>query len=157
MTSQVLAKLTALNLQLPQPAPPAANYVPWRKCGNQVFISGQLPMFNGEIQYIGKVGKDIDTQTAIKAAQLCGLNILAQLQVACEGDLDQVVSCIRLGGFVNCIDSFTEQPQVINGASQLIIDVFGEKGMHARAAIGTNALPLGVAVEVDGIFEINSV
>ena len=154
MTSQVLAKLASLNIELPQPAPPAATYVPWRKSGNQVFISGQLPMFNGELKYTGKVGKDLDTDTAAKAAQLCALNIIAQLKEACEGDLDRVVSCVRLGGFVNCIDTFTEQPKVINGASQLMIDVFGEKGMHARAAVGTNSLPLGVAVEIDAVFEI---
>ena len=154
MTSQVLAKLSALNIELPEPAPPAANYVPWKKSGIHIFISGQLPMINGELKYQGKIGRDMDEDAGIEAARLCALNILAQLQVACDGNLDRVVSCVRLGGFVNCVDDFSAQPKVINGASQLMIDVFGEQGMHARAAVGTNSLPLGVAVEVDAIFEI---
>lgn len=152
MSSQVLNKLAELKIELPQPAPPAATYAPWRKTGNHVYISGQLPMLNGQLQYLGKVGQDMDTETAAQAARLCALNILAQLEVACG--LDNVVACVKLGGFVNCIDTFTEQPKVINGASQLMIDVFGEAGMHARAAVGVNSLPLGVAVEVEAVFEV---
>lgn len=156
MSIQLETRLKEQNLELPMPAPPAATYVPYRIHNNVVYISGQLPMWNGELKYIGRVGQDYDVATAQEAARLCGLNILAQLKQACDGDLDRVESCLRLGGFVNCVDSFIEQPKVINGASELMIQVFGEKGLHARAAVGVNSLPLGVAVEIDAMFALKN-
>lgn len=156
MFNQAELRLKEHNLELPIPAAPAATYVPFRIHNNMVYISGQLPMWNGELKYVGKVGADLDVAAAQDAARLCGLNILAQLKHACEGDLDKVDSCLRLGGFVNCVDSFTEQPRVINGASELMIQVFGDRGLHARAAVGVNTLPLGVAVEVDAVFALKS-
>jgi enamine deaminase RidA (YjgF/YER057c/UK114 family) len=156
MSNQVEARIAEFNLELPKPAAPAATYVPYRIHNNVVYISGQLPMWNGELKYVGKVGTDFDITQGQEAARLCGLNILAQLKQACDGDLDRVDACIRLGGFVNCPANFTDQPKVINGASELMIQVFGDKGLHARAAVGVNALPLGVAVEVDAMFALKA-
>jgi enamine deaminase RidA (YjgF/YER057c/UK114 family) len=156
MSNQVEARIAEFNLELPKPAAPAATYVPYRIHNNVVYISGQLPMWNGELKYVGKVGTDFDITQGQEAARLCGLNILAQLKQACDGDLDRVDACIRLGGFVNCPANFTDQPKVINGASELMIQVFGDKGLHARAAVGVNALPLGVAVEVDALFALKA-
>jgi enamine deaminase RidA (YjgF/YER057c/UK114 family) len=144
------------NLELPQPAAPAATYVPYRIHNNVVYISGQLPMWNGELKYVGKVGQDYDISQAQDAARLCALNIIAQLKHACNGDLDRVDACLRLGGFVNCVDNFKDQPKVINGASEVMIQVFGDRGLHARAAVGVNTLPLGVAVEVDAMFALKA-
>jgi enamine deaminase RidA (YjgF/YER057c/UK114 family) len=156
MSNQVEARIAEFNLELPKPAAPAATYVPYRIHNNVVYISGQLPMWNGELKYVGKVGTDFDITQGQEAARLCGLNILAQLKQACDGDLDRVDACIRLGGFVNCPANFTDQPKVINGASELMIQIFGDKGLHARAAVGVNALPLGVAVEVDAMFALKA-
>jgi enamine deaminase RidA (YjgF/YER057c/UK114 family) len=156
MSNQVEARIAEFNLELPKPAAPAATYVPYRIHNNVVYISGQLPMWNGELKYVGKVGTDFDITQGQEAARLCGLNILAQLKHACDGDLDRVDACIRLGGFVNCPANFTDQPKVINGASELMIQIFGDKGLHARAAVGVNALPLGVAVEVDAMFALKA-
>jgi enamine deaminase RidA (YjgF/YER057c/UK114 family) len=156
MSNQAEARLAEHNLKLPKPAAPAATYVPYRIHNNLVYISGQLPMWNGELRFVGKVGEDFELTEAQEAARLCALNILAQLKHACEGNLDRVEACLRLGGFVNCVDSFTDQPKVINGASELMIQVFGEAGLHARAAVGVNALPLGVAVEVDALFALKA-
>jgi len=150
----VEARLQELGIDLPSPSPPAANYVPFVKVGALVFISGQIPSWNGELKLLGKVGDTITIEGGQEAARLCALNILAQLKVACEGDLNRVVRCVRLGGFVNCTDDFTDQPKVVNGASDLMVSVFGEKGRHARVAVGTNSLPLGIAVEVEGLFEV---
>ncbi len=155
MAGQVDARLKELGITIPEAAAPAANYVPYTISGNQVFVSGQVPFVDGKIQYRGKVGKDFTTDEAADCARVCALNILAQVKAACDGDLDRVVRCVKLGGFVNCIDGFAEQPKVINGASDLMVDVLGDKGRHARFAVGTNALPLNVAVEIDAIFEIN--
>jgi enamine deaminase RidA (YjgF/YER057c/UK114 family) len=156
LSNQVEARIAEFNLELPKPAAPAATYVPYRIHNNVVYISGQLPMWNGELKYVGKVGTDFDITQGQEAARLCGLNILAQLKHACDGDLDRVDACIRLGGFVNCPANFTDQPKVINGASELMIQIFGDKGLHARAAVGVNALPLGVAVEVDAMFALKA-
>lgn len=155
MAGQVDARLTELGITIPEAAAPAANYVPYVISGNQVFVSGQVPFVDGKIQFQGKVGKDFTTEEAAECARVCALNILAQVKAACDGDLDRVVQCVKLGGFVNCIDGFAEQPKVINGASDLMVDVLGDKGRHARFAVGTNALPLNVAVEIDAIFEIS--
>ncbi|MBF0249139.1 MAG: RidA family protein [Alphaproteobacteria bacterium] len=152
--SAINARLAELGITLPQAAAPAANYVPYVQTGNLVVVSGQITLLNGELKYIGRVGRDFTTEEAYEAAKLCGLNLIAQAKAACGGDLDRVKRVVRLGGFVNCTDDFTDQPKVINGASDLMAQVFGEKGKHARAAVGVNTLPLGVAVEIDGMFEI---
>ena len=146
--------LASLNLTLPEATMPAANYVPSITTGNQVVISGQLPMKDGKPQDIGKVGKDFTVEQAQRTAQQCGLNILAHLKVACGGDLSRVRQCIRLGVFVNSTDDFTGQPAVANGVSDLMVKIFGDKGKHARFAVGVAQLPFGVAVEVDATFEI---
>ena len=146
------ARLKELGIELPTPPQAVANYVPFAIVGSQVIISGQLPIWAGHFPYLGKVGETVSLEDAQKAARLCGLNILTQLKMACEGDLGRVERCVRLGGFVNCIDNFKDQPQVINGASDLMVEVFGEHGRHARAAVGVNALPLGVPVEIEAMF-----
>lgn len=148
------ARLRELNITLPMPAAPAANYVPYVKVRPLVFISGQLPTWNGELKYLGKLGRDFTVEKGQEAARLCALNILTQLKNACGGDLNLVERCVRLGGFVNSTDEFKDHPYVINGASHLIIAVFGKKGHHGRTAIGVNSLPLGVSVEMEAIFEV---
>ncbi|OUR76424.1 hypothetical protein A9Q83_14735 [Alphaproteobacteria bacterium 46_93_T64] len=155
MAGQIEARLTELGITLPEAAAPAANYVPYAISGNQVFVSGQVPFVDGKLQFQGKVGTDFSTEEAVQCARICALNILAQVKAACGGDLDRVVRCVKLGGFVNCVDGFGEQPKVINGASDLMVEVLGDKGRHARFAVGTNALPMNVAVEIDAIFEIS--
>ncbi len=141
-------------IELPQPASPAANYVPYVVTGNLVFIAGQLPFWNGELRYKGTVGGDLSVEDGQAAARLCALNIVAQLKQACGGDLDRVARCVKLGAFVACGADFTDHSKVVNGASDLIVDIFGEAGKHARFAIGVASLPLGVGVEVDAVFEI---
>ena len=156
MTGTVDSRLADLGIELPDAAAPAANYVPYTVSGNLVFISGQITMLNGELQFLGRVGEDLDLDTGYQAARLCALNLIAQLRAACGGDLDRVKQVVKLGGFVNSAPSFTDQPKVINGASDLMVEVFGEPaGQHARFAVSAASLPLGVAVEVDGIFEID--
>jgi len=152
--SAIETRLAELGLALPEAAAPAANYVPFVQSGNLVVISGQITLENGVLKYIGRIGDDLTTEQGYDAAKLCGLNLIAQLKAACNGDLDRVTQVVRLGGFVNCTADFTDQPKVINGASDLMAAVFGDKGKHARAAVGVNTLPLGVAVEVEGLFEI---
>lgn len=147
-------KISSLGISLPTPAAPVANYVGFVKSGNVVFVSGQLPLEAGKLQYVGKVGSEISADDAKKAAKLCAINILAQMKVACDGDLERVVRCVKLGIFVNGDANFKDHPAVANGASDLIAEVFGDKGKHARAAVGSGSLPFGVAVEVDAIFEI---
>ncbi len=148
-------RLEALGINLPNAAAPVANYVPYVISGNLVSISGQIPMGSDGPAFIGKVGDDINLEDACKAAHLCAINIIAQLKTALNGDLDRVTRIIKLGGFVNCIDGFSQQPQVINAASNLMVDVFGDAGRHSRAAVGTNALPLNVPVEIDALVEIS--
>lgn len=154
MTATIEARLKNLGLTLPQAAAPAANYVPYVRSGNLVFVSGQITLFNGELKYVGRVGQDFTTEEGYEAAKLCGLNLIAQVKAAVGGDLDRVKRVVRLGGFVNCTDDFKDQPKVVNGASDLMAAVFGEAGKHARAAVGVNTLPLGVAVEIEGLFEV---
>lgn len=154
MSETISGRVAALGHTLPEASAPAANYVSWVRSGDTVYISGQVPMQGGQAQYIGKVGADMDVETAQKAAQLCGLNVLAQLANAVGDDLSRVVRCVRLGGFVNATPDFTQQPLVVNGASDLMVEVLGDKGRHARAAVGVGSLPRGVAVEVDAIFEV---
>lgn len=154
MTGQIDARLKELGIDLPEAAAPAANYVPYVVSGNHVFVAGQITLLNGELQYQGKVGQDFSVDEGYQAARLCALNILAQVKAACGGDLDKIKRCVRLGGFVNAGGDFHDHPKVINGASDLMVEVLGDAGRHARAAVGAPALPLNVAVEVDAIFEI---
>ena len=148
-------KIKELKIELPEAKPPVGNYVATKIVGNLLYVSGQVSInSNGEL-IKGKVGKDLTTDEAYKAAERCGISIISQVKKACEGDLSKVKSCIKLTGFVNSTDDYTEQPKVINGASDLIVSIFGDVGMHTRAAVSTNSLPLGVSVEVDAIFELN--
>lgn len=153
MGNQIEARLKQQGIELPNAAAPAANYVPFVQSGNLLFISGQIPFWNGDLKWIGKVGQDYTVEQGQQAARMVCLNIIAQVKAA-VGDLDRVVRCVKLGGFVNCIDGFEQQPQVINGASDLMVEVFGDGGKHARFAVGVNALPRNVAVEIDALFEV---
>lgn len=154
MTGNIASRLKQMGVSLPAAVAPGANYVPTVRTGNLLFISGQVPVRDGKTEFVGKLGGSISVAQGQQAARLCAINILAQVAGALDGDLDRVVRCVRLGGFVNAVPEFTEQPQVINGASDFIVEVFGDAGKHARAAIGVGSLPRGVAVEVDAIFEI---
>jgi enamine deaminase RidA (YjgF/YER057c/UK114 family) len=154
MAGTVDARLRELGLELPTPPSAVANYVPYVVTGNLVFVSGQVPVWNGEIKYVGKLGVELSLESGQAAARMCALNLIAQARAACGGDLDRVVRCVKLTGFVNSTPDFGDQPKVINGASDLMVEVFGDKGRHARAAVSAGALPLGVAVEVDAVFEI---
>ena len=148
-------KIKDLNITLPEAKAPVGNYVAAKFSGKMLFISGQISIDENGQLIKGKVGKDLDTEGGYNAAKKCALSIVAQVKKACGGDLSKVKSCIKLTGFVNSTDDFTEQPKVINGASDIIASIFGEAGMHTRAAVSTNSLPLGVSVEVDAIFELN--
>ena len=154
MPGKIDARLAELGIALPQAAAPAGAYVPYVVSGNLVFVSGQITLENGEIKHKGRLGESMGVDEGYAAARLCGLNLIAQVRGACAGDLDRVKRVVRLGGFVNSAADFTDQPKVINGASDLMVEVFGDAGRHARAAVGAPSLPLGVSVEVDGIFEI---
>ena len=151
----VRERLEALGIELPEPAAPAANYVPFVRTGSLVFVSGQVPVRDGKLACRGKVGVDYSLEEAQEAARLVGLNIVAVVAAACDGDLERVRRCVKLGGFVNCSDDFENHPAVVNGASDLMVEVFGEKGRHARFAVGTNTLPFNVPVEIDAVFEID--
>ena len=148
-------KIEELKILLPEAKPPVGSYVATKISGNLLFISGQISIDENGNLIKGKIGKDLSVEDGYKAAERCGLSIISQAKVACNGDLSKIKSCVKLTGFVNSTDNFTEQPKVINGASDLIASVFGEAGMHTRAAVSTNSLPLGVSVEVDAIFELN--
>ena len=148
-------KIKELNIELPEAKAPVGSYVATKISKNLLYISGQISMNSNGALIKGKVGKDLNTEEAYKAAERCGLSIVSQVKKACEGDLSKVKSCIKLTGFVNSTEDFIDQPKVINGASDLIASIFGEAGMHTRAAVSTNSLPLGVSVEVDAIFELN--
>ncbi len=148
------ARLSALAIELPSVPIPVANFVPFRRCGNLVFLAGQVCEWNGVVRYVGRIGVDYDLADGQRAARVCALNLIAALKAACGGTLDDVAGCIRLGGFVNCSPQFDEIPQVINGASDLIHELFGTQGSHARTAVGVANLPRGAAVEVDGIFAL---
>ncbi|MBT3306589.1 MAG: RidA family protein [Alphaproteobacteria bacterium] len=154
MAGQITTRLAELGIELPAPSAPAANYVPYVISGNQVFVSGQVTVWNGELRFIGTVGADLSLEQGIEAARLCGLNLIAQARDAAGGDLDKIKRVVKLGGFVNATPDFTDHPKVINGASDLMVEVFGEAGKHARFAVGAGSLPLGVAVEIDGVFEL---
>ena len=148
------SRLQKLKILLPSQATSAANYAPFVKVGSFVFISGQLPSWNGEQKYLGKIDRDLTSEEGQAAARLCALNILAHLKVACETNLNRVVRCVRLGGFVNSTPTFKDHAKVLNGASDLMVDLFGEAGQHARTAVGVSGLPFGVAVEVEALFVV---
>ena len=148
-------KIDELKLILPDAKAPVGNYVATKISGKMLFISGQISIDENGQLIKGKVGKDLDTESGYNASKRCALSIISQVKKACDDDLSKIKSCIKLTGFVNSTDEFTEQPKVINGASDLIASVFGDAGMHTRAAVSTNSLPLGVSVEVDAIFELN--
>ena len=154
MSGRIEARLKELGIELPNPAAPVANYVPFTVCGKIVYIAGQICQWNGERRFVGKLGAAISIAEGQAAARLCALNILAHLRVACGDDLDRLQRVLRLGGFVNCTPEFTDMPQVVNGASDLVVAVFGDTGRHARAAVGVSSLPGGVAVEVEATVEI---
>ena len=148
-------KIKELKIELPKPKAPVGSYVATKIVGNLLYVSGQISIgSNGEL-IKGKVGKDLTTDEAYNAAERCGMSIVAQVKKACGGDLSKIKSCVKLTGFVNSTNDYNEQPKVINGASDLIASIFGDAGMHTRAAVSTNSLPLGVSVEVDAIFELN--
>ena len=148
-------KIKELKLELPEARDPVGSYVATKIIGKMLFISGQISIAaNGDL-IKGKVGRELKTEEGYEVAKRCGLNIISQVKKACNGDLSKIKTCVKLTGFVNSTEDFTEQPKVINGASDLIVSVFGDAGMHTRAAVSTNSLPLGVSVEVDAIFELN--
>lgn len=153
MSDGAEARLAALGIELPDAAAPAANYVPYVLTGSQLWIAGQVPFEKGKIAYRGKVGGDLSIEDGIAAARTCGLNILAQAKAAL-GSLDRVRRVVKLGGFVNAPPEFTDHPKVINGASDLIVEVFGEAGKHARFAVGAGGLPMNSAVEIDAVMEV---
>ena len=147
-------RLRQLGIELPEPSKPGANYVPSVRTGNLIFLTGQLSQWNGERRFIGKLGREFGVEEGQQAARLCALNLVAQLRAALEGDLDRVVRCVRIAGYVNSMPDFVAQSQVINGASDLFVEVFEDAGRHTRMAVGVNALPYDVAVEVEAVFEV---
>ncbi len=148
-------KINDLGLTLPEAKAPVGNYVATKITNKMLFISGQISIDENGALIKGKIGKDLDTESGYNAAKRCALSIVAQVKKACNGDLSKIKSCIKLTGFVNSTDDFIDQPKVVNGASDLIVSIFGDAGMHTRAAVSTNSLPLGVSVEVDAVFELN--
>jgi len=152
--SRIEDRLRELEIELPEPSKPGANYVPAVRSGNLVFLTGQLSQWNGERRFIGKLGREFGVEEGRQAARLCALNLIAHLKEALGGDLDRVARCVRLAGYVNSTPDFTGQSQVMNGASDVFVEVFGERGRHARMAVGVSALPYDVAVEVEGVFEV---
>jgi enamine deaminase RidA (YjgF/YER057c/UK114 family) len=155
MHAKIDQRLADLGIALPEPAPPAGSYVPFVVVERLLVISGQLPLKDRAVAFTGRVGHDLTVEDGVAAARLCGINLLAQARAACKGDLDRVRRVVRLGGFVNCGADFTLHPQVLNGASELMVEVFGEIGRHARFAVGAPSLPLGAAVEIEGLFEVD--
>ena len=147
--------LEKLDINLPEPINPVGSYVATKKLGNILFISGQISIDEKGKLIKGKVGKELDIDDGYRAAKRCAISIVALVKKECNGDLSKVKSCVKLTGYVNCTDNFIDQPKVINGASDLIVSIFGDAGMHSRVAVGTNSLPLGVSVEVDAIFQLN--
>jgi len=151
--SRIEARLAELGLTLPAAAAPAANYVPFVRSGATLYLSGQLPSKDGKLAHLGRLGEDVTIEDGYQAARLCGINLIAQIKAA-TGDLDRVRRIVRLGGFVNSTGQFTDQPKVVNGASDLMVEVFGDAGRHARSAVACPSLPFGVAVEVDAVVEL---
>jgi enamine deaminase RidA (YjgF/YER057c/UK114 family) len=154
MVDRIETRLKELGIALPTPPAPVASYVPTVTSGNLVFVSGQITSTAEGLKYVGVVGKDLTVGDGKAAARLCAINLVAQAKAACGGDLDRVKRCVKLTVFVNAAPDFTQHPEVANGASDLLVEVFGEAGKHARAALGAGSLPRGVACEVEGLFEI---
>jgi enamine deaminase RidA (YjgF/YER057c/UK114 family) len=154
MLVKIDVRLQQLGITLPAPAPPAGAYVPYVQVESLLFVAGQLPLREGQIEHHGRVGTELTLEQGAAAARLCALNLLAQARAACGGDLDRVRRVVRLGGYVCAEPGFMEHPQVLNAASELMVEVFGQAGRHARFAVGVASLPLGAAVEIEGIFEI---
>jgi len=154
MSGKIEQRLAELGIELPEATRAVGNYVPTLITGNYLYLSGQITILNGELKYIGRLGENLSVEDGMAAARLCGLNMIAQVKAALDGDLDRVKQVIKLGGFVNGTPEFTDQPKVLNGASDLMVEVFGDAGTHTRSAVGVASLPLGISVEVDGIFEI---
>jgi len=154
MAGRIEARLAELDIDIPAQGEPAGNYVGYVVTGNLAFLAGQVPIENGVRKYIGKLGREFIVEDGQKAAELAAINMVARLRGACGGDLDRVVRCVKLVGFVNATEDFGDHPKVINGASDLMVKIFGDAGRHARSAVGMGSLPFGVAVEVEGVFEI---
>jgi enamine deaminase RidA (YjgF/YER057c/UK114 family) len=154
MAGKIDSRLNELGIVLPTPPAPVASYVPFVISGKQVFISGQVTIAADGLKYVGIVGKDLTPEDGKAAARLCAINVLAQLKVACDGSLDRVKRCVKLTVFVNAVPGFTHHPEIANGASDLIVEVFGDAGKHARAAVGAGSLPRNVATEVEAVFEL---
>lgn len=154
MSGKIDKRLADLGLAVPAPGEPAGNYVGFVRTGNLVFLSGQVPVQDGVRKYVGKLGRELSVEEGQRAAELATLNLLARLKAACGGDLDRVVRCVKLVGFVNAAPEFADHPKVVNGASDLLVKVFGDAGRHARSAVGMGSLPFGVAVEVEAVFEV---
>ena len=154
MPHRIDDRLKALGIELPVPSAPGANYVPFVRTGNLLFLTGQLAQWNGERRFVGKLGREFGVEEGQQAARLCALNLVAHLRDALDGDLDRVVRCVRIAGYVNSVPDFVAQSQVINGASDLCVEIFQEAGRHTRMAVGVSALPYDVAVEVEGVFEV---
>ena len=153
--SKIEEKIKTLNINLPQPKPPVGAYVATKIVGKLLYISGQISIDENSKLITGKIGKDLNLEEGYRAAERCGLSIIAHVKNACGGDLDKIKTCIKLTGYVNSTDDFKDQPKIINGASDIIARIFEKKGEHTRAAVSVNSLPLGVAVEIDAIFELN--
>lgn len=151
--SQIESRLAEIGITLPDAPAPAANYVPWIKTGDLVFVSGQVSMENGTL-ITGKLGADMDVDAGAEAAKVCAINLLAQLKAACNGDIDRLGRVVKLTGFVNSTPDFTDQPKVVNGASDFLVNVLGDAGRHTRSAVSAASLPFGAAVEIEGIFEV---
>jgi enamine deaminase RidA (YjgF/YER057c/UK114 family) len=149
-------KLNLDSIKIPKATIPIANYASFVKSGNKIFISGQLPFIDNQLQYTGKVGSQITAAQAKEAARICGLNIISQLKLACEDNLDKVTRCIKLGVFINADSNFTDHPSVANGASDLMVEIFGPHGKHSRFAVGCQSLPKNSSIEVEAIFEVES-
>ncbi len=154
MSNRIEQRLRDLAIELPQPSAPGANYVPFARTGNLLFLTGQLSQWNGERRFIGKLGREFTIVEGQEAARLCALNLLAHVRVALNGDLDRVRRCIRLVGYINSTPDFVYQSQVMNGASDVVVDILGEAGRHTRVAVGVSVLPYDVAAEVEGVFEV---
>lgn len=155
MIKKIESRLEALGIELPEPSKPGANYVPYQISGNLLFLTGQLCHWNGKRLFVGKLGDEFGLEEGQEAARICGLNLISQLKSALDGNLDRVVRTVHLAGYVNSTPNFHGQSHVMNGASDLFVEVFGNAGMHTRMAVGVNALPYNVAVEVEGVFEID--
>lgn len=154
MSGRIDERLRELQIELPQPSKSGANYVQFVRSGNLLFLTGQLSQWNGERRFVGKLGREFGVEEGQQAARLCALNLVAHLRTALDGDLDRAVRCIRVAGYVNSVPEFVGPSQVINGASDLFVEIFGEAGRHTRMAVGVSALPYDVAVEVEAVFEV---